>query len=90
MDKIITLFKREYRAAVRTISFIISLVLVPLLMGGGLLAVFIMERDQDTGDKKVAVVDYTGFMEKPLRDAVEHRNRLEIFDPENGEKVMSA
>ena len=90
MDKIITLFKREYRAAVRTKSFIISLVLVPLLMGGGLLAVFIMERNQDTGDKKVAVVDYTGFMEMPLRDAVEHRNRLEIFDPENGEKVMSA
>ena len=90
MDKIITLFKREYRAAVRTKSFIISLVLVPLLMGGGLLAVFIMERNQDTGDKTVAVVDYTGFMDQPLRDAVEYRNSHEIFDPESGEKVMSA
>ena len=87
MDKILTLFKREYRAAVRTKSFIISLVLVPLLMGGGFLAVFLMERNQDTGDKKIAIIDYTGFMEKPLTAAVEQRNQYEIYDQESGEKV---
>jgi len=90
MDKILTLFKREYRAAVRTKSFIISLILVPLLMGGGFLAMIIMEKNQDTDDKRVAVIDFTGFMEDPLRNAAEIRNQQEIFDPESGEQVASA
>lgn len=87
MDKILTLFKREYRAAVRTKSFIISLLLVPLLMGGGFLVVFLTERNQDTGDKKIAIIDYTGIMKEPLRASVERRNQQEIYDEESGEKV---
>ena len=51
MHKVLTLFKREYRAAVRTKGFIISLILVPLMMGGGFLAFIIMENKQDTDDK---------------------------------------
>jgi ABC-2 type transport system permease protein len=90
MDKILTMFKREYRAAVRTKSFIISLILVPLLMGGGFLAIIIMEKNQDTDDKRVVVIDYTGFMEEPLRNAAEIRNQQEIFDPESGEKEAPA
>jgi ABC-type Na+ efflux pump permease subunit len=79
MNKILILFKREYRAAVRTKSFIISLILVPLLMGGGFLAMIIMEKNQDTDDKRIAVIDYSGFMEAPLKKAVDQRNQLEIF-----------
>jgi ABC-2 type transport system permease protein len=90
MNKILILFKREYRAAVRTKSFIISLILVPLLMGGGFLAMIIMEKNQDTDDKRIAVIDYSGFMEAPLKKAVDQRNQLEIFDPETGEKAASA
>jgi ABC-2 type transport system permease protein len=90
MHKILTLFKREYRAAVRTKSFLISLLLVPLLMGGGFLAVIISEKNQDTDDKKVAIIDYTGSMEGPIRDALETMNQSEIFDDESGEKVSPA
>ncbi len=90
MDKILTLFKREYRAAVRTKSFIISLLLVPLMMGGGFLAVIIMENKQETEDKNFVVVDYSGFMKAPLQEALDLRNQNEILDPETGEKVMSA
>jgi len=89
MDKILTLFKREYRAAVRTKSFIISLILVPLLMGGGFLAMVIMEKNQDTDDKKVVIIDYSGMLEEPLRNAAELRNQQEIIDPESGEQVAS-
>ncbi len=90
MDKILTLFKREYRAAVRTKSFIISLLLVPLMVGGGFLAVLIMENKQDTEDKNFVVVDYSGLMKAPLTEALEKRNQNEVFDPETGEKVSSS
>ncbi len=90
MHKILTLFKREYRAAVRTKSFVIGLLLVPLLMGGGFLAVLITENRKDTDDKKVAVIDYSGIMTEPLKEALEFRNKQDIFDSETGEKVSSA
>ena len=90
MDKILTLFKREYRAAVRTKSFLISLILVPIMMGGGFLAVIIMENKQETVDKNFAVIDHSGIMTEPLRKALENRNENEIYDPETGEKAMSA
>lgn len=90
MDKILTLFKREYRAAVRTKSFIISLIIVPIMMGGGFLAVIIMENKQDTEDKNFVVIDHSGQMQEPLVKALELRNQTEIIDPETGEKVISA
>ena len=66
MHKIWTLFKREYRAAVRTKSFIISLVLVPIMMGGGFAAMIIMENNKDTDDKHFVVIDHSGLMTGPL------------------------
>ena len=90
MDKILTLFKREYRAAVRTKSFLISLILVPIMMGGGFLAVIIMENKQETEDKNFAVIDHSGMMVEPLKKALEIRNEKDIYDPETGEKAMSA
>jgi len=90
MNKIFTLFKREYRAAVRTKSFIISLLLVPIMMGGGFAAVIIMENKQDTEDKNFVVVDHSGLMEEPIGASLERRNQTEILDPETGEQVNSA
>jgi len=89
MDKIFTLFKREYRASVRTKSFIISLLLVPIMMGGGFAAVIIMENKKDTEDKNFVVVDHSGLMADALRNALELRNQNEILDPETGEQVAS-
>ena len=87
MNKILTLFKREYRAAVRTKGFIISLLLVPLLMGGGFIAVIIMENRQDTDDKKFAVIDHSGLMEQHLKEALEFRNTNDIFHEPTGEQT---
>lgn len=90
MRKIWTLFKREYRAAVRTKSFIISLVLVPIMMGGGFAAMIIMENNKDTDDKHFVVIDHSGLMTGPLEEALEKRNREEIFNSKTGEKVDAA
>jgi len=90
MNKILTLFKREYRAAVRTKSFIISLVLVPIMMGGGFLAMLIMNRNQDTEDKHFVVVDHTASFEKYLLDTLAKRNRTAIFHSTTGEQVAPA
>ena len=90
MSKIWTLFKREYRAAVRTKSFIISLVLVPIMMGGGFAAMIIMENNKDTDDKHFVVIDHSGLMTDPLNKALETRNSEEIFHSNTGEKIDAA
>ena len=90
MHKIFTLFKREYRAAVRTKSFIISLLLVPVMMGGGFAAVVIMENKVDTEDKRFTVIDRTGELEDYLREAVENRNSKDIIHSRSGEQTDPA
>ena len=90
MRKVWTLFKREYRAAVRTKSFIIGLLLVPIMMGGGFIAMIIMDKNKDTDDKKFVVIDYSGLMAEPMNKALEVRNNEEIFNPETGEKIDAA
>ena len=90
MNKIWTLFKREYRAAVRTKSFIISLVLVPIMMGGGFAAMIIMENNKDTDDKHFVVIDHSGLMVNPLKEALETRNKEEIFHSNTGEQTDAA
>ena len=90
MNKIFTLFKREYRAAVRTKSFIISLVLVPIMMGGGFAAMIIMENKKESEDKNFVVVDHSGMMEESIRAALDYRNQNDLLDPETGEQVNSA
>ena len=90
MRKILTLFKREYRAAVRTKSFIISLVMVPIFMGGGFLAVIIMEKRTDTEDKHFAVIDHTGQLQGHLQEMADKRNREDIVHAKTGEKTGPA
>jgi len=87
MSKIWTLFKREYRAAVRTKSFIISLILVPIMMGGGFAAMIIMENNKDTDDKHFVVIDHSGLMTDPLSKALDIRNKEEIIHSNTGEKT---
>lgn len=87
MNKIWILFKREYRTAVRTKSFIITLVLFPILMGGSFIVMMLMEDNKDLSDKNFAVIDQTGMLEEVLINANERRNKVEINDPETGEQA---
>ena len=87
MRKVLKLVSREYRAAVKNKGFIIGLLLAPLLMSGGLIALSLLKDRVDTTDKKVAIVDRSGVVAETLINAAETRNKREVYDKETGKKV---
>lgn len=59
MRKALVVARREYNAAVRTKAFLISLLIMPLLMGGSILVQMLVGKYRDTAARKVAVIDRT-------------------------------
>lgn len=89
MPKIFILTKREFLTSVRTKSFLIGLIIAPLLMGGSFIVIKLFEDKIDINDKKIAVIDHSGIMAEPLIEISSERNK-EIFDKETGEKINPA
>lgn len=59
MRKVFVVALREYNAAVRTKAFLIGLLIMPLLMGGSVLAQALLNKYRDTAERKIAVIDRT-------------------------------
>ena len=57
MKKTLTIALRDYLAAVRTKSFVISLLLMPVLVGGSMLIGNLSQNFVDTDPKRIAVID---------------------------------
>lgn len=89
MHKLWVIARREYRVTVQTKAFIIAVVLMPILMGGGVGVQVLMEGRVDTGDKKIAVLDLSGRTYATLAQAVEKRNRDDIWDQDRTRQVES-
>jgi len=89
MRKIFILTKREFLTAVRTKSFLIGLIIAPLLMGGSFIVIKLFEDKIDVDDKKIAIIDHSGIMAESLIEISSERNK-EIFDKETGEKINPA
>jgi ABC-2 type transport system permease protein len=89
MNKALIIAKREYRAAVKTKGFILSIILLPLFMGGGLLAFTLLKDKVDLTDKKFAVIDYSGLFGDYLVGSAESWNKNNIFN-DKGEKISPA
>jgi ABC-2 type transport system permease protein len=75
---------REYQAAVRTKSFLISLLILPVMMGGSVLIQLLLKDHVDTEEKRFAIVDRTPgqhFYEQ-LKAAADKRNQetKPVFD----------
>lgn len=87
MRKIAVVAMREYQAAVRTKAFIVTLVAMPVLMGGGILLTTAMQDRVDTADKTVAVLDRSGALFEPLQRAAQQRNKEAIFAPDTGRQI---
>ena len=88
MRKILLVAKREYWAMVATKAFLITLVLMPVLMGGGIVVQEALRKRVNLDDKRIVVLDETGVLWKALSVAAESRNKT-IVDPASGAQTAS-
>jgi ABC-2 type transport system permease protein len=88
LRKVFVIARREYNAAVRTKAFIVSLVFLPVLMGGSIAVQALLRDKVDTRPKHFAVIDRTadGGVSTALQAAAETRNKTELRDP-SGKQV---
>lgn len=89
MHKALIVAVREYKAAVYTKAFIISLAVMPLMMGGGLLASYLLRGVKDLKERRFAVIDRTegAKLVAILETKVETRNKNRAFDSKTGNQV---
>jgi ABC-2 type transport system permease protein len=67
MRKAMIIARREYKALVRTKAFMISLLIMPVLMCGGIVVQIFLSGRVDVSEKKVVVLDGTGRLFEPLQ-----------------------
>lgn len=80
MGKILVIAVREYRAIVGTKAFLIAITLMPILMGGGIVAQILLEKRMGPAEKKIVVLDGSGVLFDRLAAAAMERNQREIID----------
>ena len=86
MRKIFVVAVREYLAAVKSRAFLVSLVVMPLLMFGGIFVQRQTAKMSDIKTKRVAIVDRSpgGKLFDALVRASEVRNREHLLDRQTG------
>jgi len=87
MRKVLLIALRDYNAAVRTKGFIIGLLFMPILLGGSLIGLKLMESHRDTRDKRIAIVDHSGLIAPAVAEAAKQRNASELRDAKTGRQV---
>jgi ABC-2 type transport system permease protein len=86
MRKTLIIAKREYRAMVATKAFVITLVLMPVMMGGGIFFQEKLRQHVDLDEKRMVVLDRTGDLFKALAEAAESRDKA-IIDATTGAQL---
>ncbi|MFO7615668.1 MAG: ABC transporter permease [Bacteroidales bacterium] len=89
MNRTLVIAKREYVAAVRTRGFLITILLLPIFMGGSFIVMALTRDKVDLTDKRIAVVDQSGLVGQHLVESAEWRNNG-ILDTITGEKRAPA
>jgi ABC-2 type transport system permease protein len=89
MHKLWAIAVREYKAAVKTKAFVISLVLVPIMWGASIGIQVLIHKAEDHSTKKYAIVDRTADKQLTvvLEAAVKYRNENLVFDEETNEQT---
>jgi ABC-2 type transport system permease protein len=89
LRKILRIAKREYVAAVHTKAFMIGLVIAPIIMGGGFIALALFKDRVDTDEKVIALLDHTGVVAQAVVDAAAVHNEEYLFD-KTGKQIQPA
>ena len=76
MKKILTIAVREYRAMVGTKAFLVSIIMMPLLMLGGLIAMEFLRDAGTISERKIAVFDPSNAFYSELSAAAAARNSM--------------
>lgn len=90
LRRILCIARREYLASVKTKGFIIGLLLAPVFMFGGLIAVVALRGQVDVTDKRIAVLDRSGLLIEALVQAAAKRNAAEVTNEKTGRKIRPA
>ncbi len=77
MHRILLIAKRDYLQTVLSKAYLVGLILLPLLIGGGFLVVAISART-NAGDQRVEVIDHTGVSAAAVIQACEEARRKPI------------
>jgi ABC-type Na+ efflux pump permease subunit len=88
MRKIITIAIREYKAMVGTKAFLISIIMMPILMLGGLFAMQFLNNVSEVKERKIAIADGTGKLLEAIQASAIQRNELidKLFADEKANK----
>ena len=74
MKKIFTIAAREYRAMVGTKAFLLSIVMMPILMGGSLLAMEFLKNSGSIQERTIVLIDHSGEMRPSIQVAANINN----------------
>ncbi len=83
MYRILRIARRDYIAAVFTKGFLVGLILAPIMMCGGLLAIPVMKHVEPS-ERRLLVLDPSGTLEGPVIDAAKARNTSTPAKPRSG------
>src|SRR5262245_27994278 len=86
MRKMMIIAARDYRAAVLSKAFLISLVALPIIWGGSAAAQIFLKDKVDTAEKRFAIIDQTAGLYDYVAAAAQRRNETEIFEGEGANR----
>ena len=88
MDKTLRVAKTEFLNLIRTKAFIVSVIIMPIFMGGAITVQALMKDKSDTAERRFAVIDKGGQFFEELATAAELRNAKDIFKGGPGGKQI--
>lgn len=86
MSTILTIAHREYTAMIATKAFLVTLVLMPVLMLGGLFVIPLVSQMEGSKARKIVVADASGKLLETLQAAAQQRNQVILAANANDER----
>jgi ABC-2 type transport system permease protein len=89
LRKVWTVAHREFVAGVKTKTFIIGLVLMPLMMSAGIIVQRLTRDIRDVTDRRFVIIDHSpqATLGNALLEQARLRNQRELNDPQTGKQV---